>query len=321
MNRELQRVTPGAGSATINRIDPMKFSRKWLAMWLVAAAAWSGPGSGNCAESADPADPIRNHPIAPQILADAGFSGGLIVVAGSSDPNLLPALAQASNALVQGLVSDPARLESVRGAIYETGRYGRVSAMSWRGPYLPYADGMVNLLVLLDEHADLTPQEIDRVLAPSGVVWRMQAGQAALHRKDWPTDVDDWTHSRYDATGNAVSRDERVGPPAYLQWEASPRWNRSVKTSALVSTGGRIFYILDDSPFASNTRTWSLIARDAFNGIQLWRHELDSWGGARGGKKVGPVQMHRRLVARDDVVYATLGESAPVSALDAATGE
>ena len=73
-----------------------------------------------------------------------------------------------------------------------------------------------------------------------------------------------------------------------------------MKTSSLVSTQGRIFYILDDSHFAARSPTWSLIARDACNGIQLWRHELSSWGGARGGKKVGPAQVNRRLVASDD---------------------
>ena len=61
--------------------------------------------------------------------------------------------------------------------------------------------------------------------------------------------------------------------------------------------------------------------RDAANGIQLWRHELPSWGGAQGGKKVGPAQMHRHLVADETRVYATLGEFAPVTVLDAATGE
>jgi outer membrane protein assembly factor BamB len=279
------------------------------------------------------AEPVRNTdtvphqtasagPLAEQILADAGFRGGLIAVAGCRDADLLIALAQSPNALVHGLVQDPGRLDAVRSQpLRETGLYGRVSAASWRGPSLPYADDTVNLLLVLDEQVEVAQQEIDRVLAPLGTARIARDGRLTSYRKPWPADVDAWTHARYDATGNAVSKDKRVGPPTFLQWEATPRWNRSVKTSGLVSTGGRVFYILDDSHFASNTRSWSLIARDAFNGIQLWRHELDTWGGARGGKKVGPVQMHRRLVADGSAVYATLGEFAPVSVLDAATGE
>ena len=35
-----------------------------------------------------------------------------------------------------------------------------------------------------------------------------------------------------------------------------------------------------------------MIARDASNGIQLWRRQLTSWTGSRGGKKAGPVQVN-----------------------------
>lgn len=272
--------------------------------------------------------------MAESILTDAGFRGGLIAVVGECDAELLLALSaeppgtrvasetalSPSTTLVQALVEDPEVLEPLRSAIRGAGRYGQVSARCWQGPLLPYADNMVNLLLVFEDQDAIAAEEIDRVLAPLGTARIVRGGTVTTHQKSWPTEIDQWPHSRYDATGNAVSRDARVGPPESLQWEAAPRWNHSVKTSALVSTRGRLFYILDDSHFASNTRTWSLIARDAFNGMQLWRRELESWGGARGGKKVGPAQMHRRLVASDDAVYATLGEFAPVSVLDPATG-
>ena len=256
-----------------------------------------------------------------RILAESGFQGGLIVQAGCRDAALAVSLAKAPNVLVHCLVRDRDRREEVRGQIRDAGLYGRVSAMAWEGPFLPHADGMVNLLLPPDEHVELEREEIDRVLAPLGVAWIGREGVLKPYRKPWPADVDQWSHSRYDATGNAVSRDERAGPPRFLQWEASPRWNRGVKTSSLVSMRGRVFYILDDSHFAARSPTWSLVARDASNGIRLWRHELSSWGGARGGKKVGPVQVHRRLVAVNDRVYVTLAEFAPVSVLNAATGE
>ena len=256
-----------------------------------------------------------------QVLADTGFHGGLIVQVGVRDADLAVALAKEPNVLVHGLVRDGDALEQVRKRIREAGVYGRVSAMRWPGPLLPYADGTVNLLLVLDGDVMLEAKEVDRVLAPLGVARIQREGVLTSHQKDWPADIDEWSHSRYDASGNAVSKDKRVGPPRHLQWEAWPRWNRGTKTSSLVSAGGRIFYILDDSHFSSSSRTWSLIARDAYNGIQLWRHELPSWGGARGGKKVGPAQVNRRLVARGGRVYATLGESAPVSVLNAATGE
>ncbi len=304
----------------------MKISKIGLLWTLVAASMHSGAivaQDGNQQiETPASADRLAGHPAAKTILAESGFQGGLLVVAGHVDPTLLIALSNTPSTLAQGLVQDPQHLTTVRSAIREAQLYGRVSAIAWQDDLqLPYADSTVNLLVLTPKDPfEWTEDEIHRVLVPGGSACTVRDQGLVWHRKDWPSDVDHWTHSRYDATGNAVSRDQQAGPPQSLQWEAGPRWNRSVKTSGLVSTGGRIFYILDDSHFASNRRTWSLIARDAFNGSLLWRHELESWGGARGGKKVGPVQMHRRLVASQDRVYVTLGESAPVTAVDAVTG-
>ncbi len=293
---------------------------------LAAVAAWlliSHATAQTVVSTGAPGDtsPAANNLTAERIAADSGCHGGLIVQVGCHDATLALCLAKKPNILVHALVDDRDELQRIRRQIRDGGVYGRVSAISWKGPFLPYADGMVNVLLVLDEGATLEPKEIDRVLAPLGAAWIKRDGAVAVHQKPWPIDVDEWSHARYDATGNAVSTDRFVGPPRFLQWEATPRWNRGVKTSGLVSARGRLFFILDDSHFATRSSSWSLIARDASNGIQLWRHELPSWGGARGGKKVGPAQMNRRLVALGDRVYATLAEFAPVSVLDAATGE
>ena len=281
---------------------------------VIVAACWT----------ACPAEAQPGQTLAQQIVTESGFQGGLIVLAGPWDVDLAVSLGQAPNVLVHCLVRDEAELEDARVKIRDAGVYGRVSVMVWHGPRLPYADGTVNLLLLQeDEGPEIGHEEGVRVCAPMGVAVQFRAGlrTSPYRRKPWPAQVDEWTHSRRDASANAVSNDRRVGPPRFLQWEALPRWNRGTKTSALVSTQGRIFYILDDSHFASDTPTWSLIARDAHNGIQLWRHQLPSWGGSKGGKKVGPAQVNRRLVAIDDRVYAPLGDGAPVSVMDAATGE
>ena len=259
--------------------------------------------------------------MAQEILSESGFHGGLIVVLEPRAADDVLCFAQGENVLVHGLLERGDVTSTVRDGIRKKGSYGRVSVMDWEGGILPYADGMVNLLVCQRPVENLKQDEIDRVLAPNGVAWTWQEGQRVSHRKPRPAQMDEWTHSRYDATCNAVSKDKLVGPPRFVQWEALPRWNRGVKTSSLVAAGGRIFFILDDSSFLSRERTWSLIARDAYNGIQLWRHELAGWEGARGGKKVGPAQVHRRLVAVGEKVYATLGEFYPVSVIDAATGQ
>ncbi|NQU20449.1 MAG: PQQ-binding-like beta-propeller repeat protein, partial [Candidatus Nealsonbacteria bacterium] len=62
-------------------------------------------------------------------------------------------------------------------------------------------------------------------------------------------------------------------------------------------------------------------ARDAFNGKLLWKRSIAQWHTNIWPAKAGPAQLPRRLVAVGDRVYATLGLHAPVSMLDAATGE
>ena len=106
-----------------------------------------------------------------RILAHSGIHGGLIVDVGCRDAGLTVSLAKASNVLAHGLVYDRDMLEEVRRRIRDAGAYGRVSAMLWEGPYLPYADGMVNLLVVTSGKGQGASEEIERVLAPGGVAY------------------------------------------------------------------------------------------------------------------------------------------------------
>jgi outer membrane protein assembly factor BamB len=264
---------------------------------------------------------VHARSIADRLLKEDGFHGGLIVYVAPRDAaSMIDVATKAPRALIHGLISDTSVLRSTRGDIRAAGRYGRVSVVAWSGPRLPYMDGMVNILVM-GPAVTVEKGEVDRILVPGGSAWTAAGDDWSRYHKPRAEGVDVWTHVRYDATGNAVSRDTRSGPPRFLQWEALPRWNAGTKTSGLVTTNGRIFYILNDAHFNAGPPTWSLIARDAYNGIRLWRHELPRWPGAREGKKVGPAQVNRRLVAVGDRVYATLGGAAPVSVLDAATGK
>ncbi len=93
--------------------------------------------------------------------------------------------------------------------------------------------------------------------------------------------------------------------------------------SALVSTNGRMFYIMDEGSRISIQLPshWKLIARDAFNGTVLWKRDIANWQNHLWPLKSGPTQLSRRLVSTDNEVYATLAFDAPLTALSAATGE
>jgi outer membrane protein assembly factor BamB len=93
--------------------------------------------------------------------------------------------------------------------------------------------------------------------------------------------------------------------------------------SAAVTTAGRVFYIADLAPLATIRfkGSWTLFGRDAFSGVELWRRDVPVWNDHLRHFRSGPVNLPRRLAAIGDRVYVTLGLAAPVSELDAATGE
>ena len=63
--------------------------------------------------------------------------------------------------------------------------------------------------------------------------------------------------------------------------------------SIAVSSGGRIFYIVDEGPIASVAlpSKWFLVERDAFNGVFLWRRPIGTWEGRLRGFRSGPVEI------------------------------
>jgi outer membrane protein assembly factor BamB len=182
--------------------------------------------------------------------------------------------------------------------------------------------------------------EVMRVLCPGGVAYirndgpppRLVSGDAGAGKwvktvKLRPKEIDDWTHYLHDASNNAVSHDTVVGPPRRMQWVGSPRYarhhDRMSSVNAVVSAGGRIFYIFDEGSPVSILigPKWSLIARDAFNGTILWKRKMGKWHTHLWPLKSGPAQLPRRLAAAGDRVYVTLSLDAPLTALDAATGK
>jgi outer membrane protein assembly factor BamB len=269
---------------------------------------------------------------AQQILAATGVQGGLIVHLGCGNGKLTAALHAGDNFLVHGLDADAKNIAAARTYIRSLGTYGKVSAEQWSGQRLPYADDMVNLIVA-ESPGDTHASELTRVLAPLGVAYVKTSGHWTKTVKPWPPEIDEWTHYLHSADNNAVAKDRRVGPPQGVQWLEGPLWQRhhemNANPNAMVSARGRLFYIHDEAPatVAGMPDQWVLVARDAFNGVLLWKRPIAEWGWKAwsavetGGRFNLPVHTPRRLVAMGDRVYVTLGFNAPLTALDAATGK
>ena len=262
---------------------------------------------------------------AAKILRESGVKGGLVVHLGCGDGPLTAQLHAGKQYLVQGLDTAEANVAAARGRLRDRGVYGPVSVDLWDGKHLPYADNLVNLIVAEDV-GQASQDELLRALAPCGVLLARRGDQWEKTVKPWPAEIDEWTHFFHSSTGNPVAHDTAVGPPQRLQWIGSPRWARHhdhmASMTSLVSTGGRLFYILDEGPRASIQlpSDWNLIARDAFNGTILWKRDIERWNTRQYPLKSGPAHLLRRLVAIGDDVYVTLDIDAPTTVLDAATG-
>ena len=276
------------------------------------------------------------------LLKASGVQGGLVVHLGCGEGELTAAFGGGEAYLVQGLDADPAKVAAARRAIRAQGLYGRVTVKHWSAGHLPFADGVVNLLVVSANPAGVSLDEMKRVLAPRGVLCEGSAGAWKKSVTPWPDRIDEWTHYLHDASGNAVAKDTVVGPPRSLRWNGGPKYSRNheidASVVALVSAKGRFLYMVDEGEPGLMGKhlpqTWALAARDAFSGVILWKRPVPEMGWPQwkpelkdadwtkliAQRRLIPITLPRRLVAVGDRVYTTFGYDAPLAILDAATG-
>lgn len=263
---------------------------------------------------------------AERILHTTGLKGGLIVHIGCTDGKLTAALRANDSYIVQGLDTNTANIGKARRYIKSLGVYGKVTADTFDGQHLPYTDNLVNLLVVSSRYRPLK-DEMLRVLAPGGTAYLSKDSGWEKIIKPRPKNIDEWTHYLHGPDNNAVAHDTVVGPPRHMQWLGAPRWTRYHHTlnsiSSVVTAGGRIFYIVDEATAANMDvpGKWTIVARDAFSGVELWKKQMPSWAWHRIRFRSGPPQVTRLLVASEERLYAPLGLNAPISVMDTATGK
>lgn len=267
-----------------------------------------------------------------EILNETGVTGGLIVQIGCGDGQSAIELRANERFFVYSLDSDAAKVAAARRTVLDAGLSESVWVDQLDDGKLPFAEDMVNLLVS-EDLGEVTMDEVMRVLVPNGIAYVRQAGNWVRKSKPWPAEIDQWTHWLHGPDGNAVAADTLAGPPRRLKWIASPLWSRShdsvPSVTSMVSAQGRVFYIVDEAPASMSGAApdkWALVARNAFNGLELWRIPIDEWGWRTWAKQFTvrftiPTHMPRRLVAVGGRVYVTLGFNAPLTELDAATGK
>lgn len=258
------------------------------------------------------------------ITETSGIKGGLCVQVGC-DLATAQALAQSGRFLTQGFESDPIAVARLRENLQAAGRYGLVTVDHWQGGKpLPLAENLVNVLIVAEPSAGLvSPAEAARVLAPQGLLVAVGPAYTAetlkavgfkecrrvtvagkplvAARKAWPVELDQWTHPRHAADGNAVSLDLVAGPPRRVRWVAGPEQ----EVSSLVSGNGRNYY----------GGVW---ARDSFNGLRLWQRDVKP-SPAQGNFDFRKTPGSVRPIAGDNLLFVYADSQ--VQAWDGATGE
>jgi outer membrane protein assembly factor BamB len=288
---------------------------------LLAGSLWTLGGMN--ATAASPAALIR----------EAKLTGGIVAQVGSADLGLKE-LGERFH--VRLLLPNDAAVARAQAAIDQAGLTGRFTVAVWMGDRLPFADRVLNALVVA-QAGSVPDSEARRALAPGGLLIAPEGVQTM----PWPETIDEWTHYLYDASGNAVSKDREVAPPRSFRWWAEPMHLRShnhgSSFTGLVTARGRLFHFLDETTYLFDSeqggieQRWSLVARDAFNGAILWKRPLSGYGQPffedQAGQAVPdyiwrtPLSLNRRLVVQGDRVYAALHyRQGPLSVLDAATG-
>jgi outer membrane protein assembly factor BamB len=272
------------------------------------------------------------------------------------EPEKDEALKHASGLLVQGLATNPTDVTKAREYIRSQTLNTQITVNSWDGKsQLPYSDNLVNLVICDVSVVSEPPiQEILRVLCPGSaalfgvsststiapnleqdltkklknagienVEILKENGLWAKIVKPWPKEMDQWTHWRHGADGNAVSQDKLSGPPGRLKWIDRPYLapDLAIRSQSFISANGRLFIAMNDIEAGVKGFRPRLIARDAFNGLILWKRELASLHGEGiEGKAPKFEEKSRTLLAMGDRVFCVLEHNGPLVAMDAATG-
>ncbi len=174
-------------------------------------------------------------------------------------------------------------------------------------PDLPHADNTLDLLVGLNldstRLSTLAHTEVLRVLRPGGMAiffacqdvqrvllknWALEAGiQALSHEEEdgaWvvvaapplEAGVDEWSDWQHGPDNNPVSNDATIRSPFSIQYLAAPPY--APMPTVTTVAGGRAFHAMGHIAYHQRQEPWlnTLLARNAFNGSELWKRKLPS---------------------------------------------
>lgn len=260
------------------------------------------------------------------LIREADITGGIIVCVDLNDSEFITGFALKDTFTVQALTRSTAMVDKMRQALQQTGVYGQISVNAYNGKELPYIDNLVNLVVC-PETTDVSREELLRVIAPGGALMVKSSEGWKRTIKPRPKGMDEWNQHLYNADNTGASSDV-TGPPQRMRWHNTPDWGRSKSKmpsiTSMVSANGVLFTIEDHATTedVNTPQQYYLVARDAFNGIELWKRLLPHWG-RLGGNSIKSIktEVQRLLAAVGKNVYSALGHDKGIAEIAGKTGE
>lgn len=301
----------------------MRRTAKCVTLWSFVACALVLNLAGSVAAQDDA--------LAKQILATAGVKAGLCVHIGSGQeksPGLTAGLAANSGLLVHGLALDDAALRRARKAVEDKKVLGQAIVEKLPAGPLPHVRDLVNLVVIEDAGvlatSALSLAEVNCIVAPGGVICMRKDGRWTKTVKPRPPEMDDWTHPKHGPGNNMVSADRLVQFPVGLRWlDGVPmNFNLWAACRGWVIADGRCFTLsttelenLGPACFTKHKQEEYVTARDAFNGLPLWKVNCETLNDGRylNARNIAPLVTDGRRV----YVY----KKDKLVGLDAATGQ
>lgn len=240
------------------------------------------------------------------VIAQLAKSKGVVSIPNCGNGQLALAFLQRSGMRVHAQDANTANVASTHALVAAAG-FSAPRFYADRGGFsvLPYVDRFVTAVVITNltdaDLANVPYAEVQRVLSPGGVAWVGRATsegtgitQTALQNwinaasktrstavvsssnGTWAvisgrelSGVDVWCRHDYDASGVRYSKDSVAAFPWLPQAKIKPYRKLSGTEGAVVTSGGRMYYISVD-PMVNNTTVTNLRAYDIYNGELLW---------------------------------------------------
>jgi outer membrane protein assembly factor BamB len=260
------------------------------------------------------------------MIQAANLTGGIVVSVDLTDGAFLSGFALNDKFTIQALAKSQAAVDEARKTLQQKGIYGQVSVTAYDGTELPYIDNLVNM-VLCPVTTSVPPKELFRVIAPGGMLVVKSAEGWRGMVKSRPEGMDEWNQHLYGADNTGASFDT-VGPTQRMRWHNTPEHGRSKSAmpsvTSMVSANGLLFTIEDRATTedVNAPKLYNLVARDAFNGIELWKRLLPGWENLGSSSiKNMPTEVQRLLASIGSEVYSPLGYDESVAQMNGKTGE